>query len=60
MSLPFPPVLDTSIAGHECLVILDAQLPFVNPDGDTLPGETLCRREIATLHTDQALAMDGP
>ena len=41
-------------------MILDAQLPFVNPDGDTLPGEALFRIEVETLHTDKAIAIDGP
>ena len=53
-------VIDTPIAGDECLMILDVQLSFVNPDGDTLPCEALFRIEVETLHTDEAIAIDGP
>src|SRR5687767_6286449 len=53
-------VIDTPIAGDECLLILDAQLSFVNPDGDTLPCEPMFRIEVETLHTDETIAIDGP
>ena len=36
-----------------------APLPFINPDRDALPGETACRIHIETLHTDEAIAIDG-
>jgi hypothetical protein len=41
-------------------MILDAQLAFINPDRDTLPGEAIFRIEIEALHADKAIPIDGP
>src|SRR5215470_11438780 len=60
MQLTVLAVIEAPIASDERLMILDAQLPFVYPDGDTLPCEAMFRIEIETLHTDKAIAIDGP
>ena len=40
-------------------MILDAQLAFINPDGDARPGEAIFRLEIEALHPDKAIVIDG-
>jgi len=53
-------VLATPLAGDACLRRREAPLPCGHPDGDTLPGEALCRLEGEPRPTDKAIAMDGP
>ena len=53
-------IVCTAIPGDERLPIFDAQLPFINPYGDTLPGQPLLRIDIEALNTDKAIGIHGP